>query len=121
MRIVQEMYARGFEFMPIDIYRAKAVDFQIIDGKLMAKKKYRGKLDGVIPKLLKDFAEKYSLKKDSLYFIWSPGLSDENKCLAEKVAAECGFQSVSWMKTGCVITCHGGPGCIGIVGFSEEK
>ncbi|MBQ1207134.1 MAG: PolC-type DNA polymerase III, partial [Lachnospiraceae bacterium] len=35
MRIVQEMYARGFEFMPIDIYRAKAVDFQIIDGKLM--------------------------------------------------------------------------------------
>ena len=35
MRIVQEMYARGFEFMPIDIYRAKADRFQIIDGKLM--------------------------------------------------------------------------------------
>ena len=35
MRIVQEMYARGFEFMPIDIYRAKARNFQIIDGKLM--------------------------------------------------------------------------------------
>ncbi len=36
MRIVQEMYARGFEFMPIDIYRASARYFQIIDGKLMA-------------------------------------------------------------------------------------
>ena len=35
MRIVQEMYARGFEFMPIDIYSAKADRFQIIDGKLM--------------------------------------------------------------------------------------
>ncbi|MGN0159513.1 MAG: PolC-type DNA polymerase III [Brotaphodocola sp.] len=35
MRIVQEMYARGYEFMPIDIYRAKADRFQIIDGKLM--------------------------------------------------------------------------------------
>ncbi len=35
MRIVQEMYARGFEFMPLDIYRAKAHRFQIIDGKLM--------------------------------------------------------------------------------------
>ena len=35
MKIVQEMYARGFEFMPIDIYRAKAKMFQIIDGKLM--------------------------------------------------------------------------------------
>ena len=35
MRIVQEMYARGFEFMPLDIYRAKARSFQIIDGRLM--------------------------------------------------------------------------------------
>ncbi len=35
MRIVQEMYARGFEFMPLDIYRAEPHRFQIIDGKLM--------------------------------------------------------------------------------------
>lgn len=35
MRIVQEMYARGYEFWPIDLYRAQAKRFQIIDGKLM--------------------------------------------------------------------------------------
>lgn len=35
MRIVQEMYARGFEFLPLDIYVAQAKNFQIIDGKLM--------------------------------------------------------------------------------------
>jgi DNA polymerase III subunit alpha, Gram-positive type len=35
MRIVQEMYARGFSFHPIDIYTAKAHAFQILDGKLM--------------------------------------------------------------------------------------
>ncbi len=35
MRIVQEMYARGFEFLPLDVYVAKAARFQIIDGKLM--------------------------------------------------------------------------------------
>ncbi|MBQ3399972.1 MAG: PolC-type DNA polymerase III, partial [Lachnospiraceae bacterium] len=35
MRIVQEMYARGFEFAPLDIYRADATHFQIIDGKIM--------------------------------------------------------------------------------------
>ena len=35
MRIVQEMYARGYDFMPIDIYRAQADRSQIIDGKLM--------------------------------------------------------------------------------------
>lgn len=35
MRIVQEMYARGIEFMPIDITRADDKRFQIIDGKIM--------------------------------------------------------------------------------------
>ena len=35
MRIVQEMYARGFEFEPIDIYTAHPNHFQIVHGKLM--------------------------------------------------------------------------------------
>ncbi|MBO5094096.1 MAG: PolC-type DNA polymerase III [Lachnospiraceae bacterium] len=35
MKNVQEMYARGFEFVPIDIFRAKSRAFQIVDGKLM--------------------------------------------------------------------------------------
>ncbi|SFB33927.1 DNA polymerase-3 subunit alpha [Acetitomaculum ruminis DSM 5522] len=35
MRIVQEMYARGFEFLKIDIFKAGAKRFKIIDGKLM--------------------------------------------------------------------------------------
>ena len=35
MRIVQEMYARGYEFVPIDIYTAQARHFQIVNGKLM--------------------------------------------------------------------------------------
>ena len=35
MRIVQEMYARGFDFTPINLYQAKARSFQIIDGKIM--------------------------------------------------------------------------------------
>lgn len=35
MRIVQEMYARGYEFTQIDLYQAQAHRFQIVDGKLM--------------------------------------------------------------------------------------
>ncbi len=35
MRIVQEMYARGIRFEPIDLYKVKADRFQITDGKLM--------------------------------------------------------------------------------------
>ena len=35
MRLVQEMYARGLEFLPLDLYQARAKQFRIIDGKLM--------------------------------------------------------------------------------------
>ncbi|MCD8078142.1 MAG: PolC-type DNA polymerase III [Lachnospiraceae bacterium] len=35
MRIVQEMFARGYEFVPIDLYRSQAKDFIIVDGKIM--------------------------------------------------------------------------------------
>ena len=35
MRVVHEMYARGFEFMPIDIYRAHPTKFRVIDGRIM--------------------------------------------------------------------------------------
>ena len=35
MRIVQEMYARGFEFLPMDLYKSDARYFQIVDGKLL--------------------------------------------------------------------------------------
>ena len=35
MKIVQEMYARGFDFVPIDIFSAHSRNFQIVEGKLM--------------------------------------------------------------------------------------
>ncbi len=35
MKSVLEMYARGYDFMKIDIYKAQATRFQIIDGKIM--------------------------------------------------------------------------------------
>ena len=91
---------------------------EIVGGKLLAKKKYRGALVKLIPKLIGDFSEKHRLEKKMLYFIWSPGLEDACKQAAEECAAAHGFQQVIWMKTGCVITCHGGPGCFGVVGFA---
>ena len=35
MKIVQEMYARGFEFEQLDIFRAQSRSFQVIEGKIM--------------------------------------------------------------------------------------
>ena len=94
---------------------------EILDGRLLAKKKYRGALTKVIPKLIREYSERNALRKDHIRFIWSPGFPEDLKRLAEETAAELGFEKVTWMKTGCVITCHGGPGAFGIVGEAEES
>ena len=35
MKIVQEFYARGFEFKKIDLYQSDAIKFQVVEGKLL--------------------------------------------------------------------------------------
>lgn len=91
----------------------------IIDGRLIAGKKYRGKLAKVAPILLKDFAEKHNLKKDHIYFINTPYMDEAVRSALDAAALSMGFRKVTWIKTGCVITCHGGPGAFGIVGTAD--
>ena len=93
---------------------------EIIDGRLMAKKKYRGALDKIAAKVVHDFVEKHDPDRERIYLIWSPGLSEQSKAIVEQAARDEGFGSAAWMKTGCVITCHGGPGCFGLVAFCKE-
>lgn len=44
MKVVREMYARGYEFVRIDVFKAKATKFCIVDGKLMPS---LNKIDGL--------------------------------------------------------------------------
>ena len=89
---------------------------EIIDGRLIAGKKYRGKLSAQAPVLLREFAAKHDLKKDHLYFINTPYMEESVRTALDAEAAALGFQKITWIRTGCVITCHGGPGAFGIVG-----
>ena len=91
---------------------------EIIDGKLMAQKKYRGALAKFTPRLLEDFDAKHPLDRKCLYFIQTPELEQAVMQAAEEAAQKMGFENIVWMKTGCVITSHSGPGAIGIVGFN---
>ena len=88
----------------------------IIDGRLIAGKKYRGKLAKVAPTLLREFAEKHQIKKDHVYFINTPYMDEAVRTALDAEAKAMGIQKVTWLRTGCVITCHGGPGAFGIVG-----
>lgn len=93
---------------------------EIIDGKLVATKKYRGKMTKVVAQLIKDYSESYNLEKDSLWLVKTIGLSDEVIACVESVAKECGFKSLQWIQAQGVITTHGGPAAFGIAGFSKK-
>lgn len=89
---------------------------EIIDGKLIAGKKYRGAMTKLAPQLLREFTEKHALSKEHLYFIHTPYMEESIRTILDAEAKALGYEEVTWMKTGCVITCHGGPGAFGIVG-----
>lgn len=93
---------------------------EILDGKLIATKKYRGNMVKVATQLVRDYSEKYDLRRDCLWLIRIIGLSDEVQRAVEQTAKECGFAEVRWIWANGVITSHGGPGAFGLVGFAKD-
>ena len=87
----------------------------IIDGRLIAGKKYRGQMHKVLPSLIRDFHQKHSPETDHVYLINTPYMSEDVRKAAEATVTDLGYARFTWVPTGCVITCHGGPGAFGIV------
>ena len=92
---------------------------EILDGKLTATKKYRGKMTKVAAQLVKDYAEHYNLKRDHIWVVYTIGLTQEVRETIEAAIKECGFAESSWIQAAGVITTHGGPAAFGIAGFSK--
>lgn len=93
---------------------------EIQDGYLNATKKPRGSMTKLAPKLVRDFISEKQLCTEEIWLIYAPETSEEVMDAAEKEAYACGAKAVHWLRTGGVITCHGGPGAFGIVGISEK-
>ena len=94
---------------------------ELLDGKLTATKKYRGKMKKVAEQLITEYAENYKLdRKEKLWIIYTVGLADDVKDVIKETAASCGFETLEWVQAHGVITTHGGPAAFGIAGFSEK-
>lgn len=91
---------------------------ELLDGHLKATKKYRGKMNTVAPKFLREYVEKNNLKRDILAFVYSEGLAESIKQECTAIAKELGFKEILWVRTGGVVTTHCGPGGFGVGGFT---
>lgn len=92
---------------------------EILDGYLQATKKHRGSMQKVAPQLVRDYISENDFDLRELWLICSPGLDGEIMKKAEQEALAQGAGKVTWVKTGGVITTHGGPGAFGVVGFTK--
>lgn len=92
---------------------------ELKEGKLVSTRKYRGKMEIVAEKLMRDYLNEYNIDRKQLYLIYSIGLDEQIKKRLEEVAKESGFENVRWIQAGAMISTHAGPGGFGIAGIES--
>ena len=93
---------------------------EIIEGKLIATKKYRGSINKIIEKYFEEYVHRHNLELEQLFCIFSMGVEEAVLQKIEQISKQKGFKKMIRVQTGAVITCHCGPGGIGLSGFEKE-
>lgn len=94
---------------------------ELKEGKLVSTKKYRGNMSKVAEKLMRDYLNQYDIDRKQLYLIYSIGLDESIKRRVDEITKETGFENVTWMQAGAMISTHAGPGGFGIAGLENSK
>ena len=90
------------------------------DGRLVAGKNYRGKMNRVIYKMMNDFLVNNAIARDEVWCCTTVGFDETLKPEVEEYLHNQGVEKVRWSQCGGVITTHGGPGAFGIAGFRTK-
>ena len=89
---------------------------EVKNGKMSVVKKYRGNFDKCLASYVKDrLSGRDDLDKGTLFVTRTP-VSDECLDAVKKSVAQFGdFENIYWTEAGCTVSCHCGPGCLGVL------
>lgn len=89
---------------------------EVKNGKMSVVKKYRGNFDKCLASYVKDrLSNRDDLDKGTLFVTRTP-VSDECLEAVKKAVTEYGdFENTYWTEAGCTVSCHCGPGCLGVL------
>ena len=90
------------------------------DGYLVSGKKYRGLFERCLNKMLADFFNMRNIDPNTVLVGGAPGVTPEHKETVLNYVEQQGVLNPVWNGTGAVISSHGGPGAIGIVGIARK-
>lgn len=92
----------------------------VVDGKMGVGKKYRGDMKHCLVQYVKDKLADADSVDTRRVFITDSGFDEETRALVEKTVLECvPFAEVYHTRAGCTISCHCGPGCLGILFYRK--
>lgn len=91
------------------------------NGYLVAGKKYRGSFERCLKKMMHDFFNNHNFDPETVLIGGAPGVTDSQKEMIFDIAKEYGISNPVWRETGAVISCHGGPGAVGLAGIAKPN
>lgn len=89
---------------------------EVRDGKMSVVKKYRGNYAKCLANYVKDrLSDRDDLDKTTLFVTRTPVSEECLKAVKTAVDTYGDFENVYWTEAGCTISCHCGPGTLGVL------
>lgn len=89
---------------------------EVKNGKMSVVKKYRGNYAKCLANYVKDrLADRDDLMRETLFVTRTPVNDECLKAVAEAVDAYGDFENIYWTEAGCTVSCHCGPGTLGVL------
>ena len=90
------------------------------DGTMGVGKKYRGAIQSCLVSYVKDKLAEPDTVDLRRIFITDSGFDEETRALVEETVRACApFREIIHTRAGCTVSCHCGPGCLGILFYRK--
>ena len=92
----------------------------VINGSMGVGKKYRGNIQSCLVQYVRDKLAEPDTVDPRRVFITDSGFDEETRALVEETVRACvPFEEVIHTRAGCTVSCHCGPGCLGILFYRK--
>lgn len=89
---------------------------EVKNGKMGVVKKYRGNYAKCLANYVKDrLADREDIEKGTLFVTRTPVTEECLTAVKDAVAAYNDFETTYWNEAGCTVSCHCGPGTLGVL------
>lgn len=90
------------------------------NGYLVAGSKYRGSSKKAYKNMIDKFFSRFELDRETIRLVKVHGLEKKDIIEIETILKEQGVTKTEWVDAGAVISCHGGPGAVGLAGIENK-